>query len=100
MHGECVRNKQHTLKERKKSEKRKRKEDYKRLYFLQEPYQDVAAELEDLREVVAHGVLEVLGLHLSHLATREIKHLLTGGGCGQGVWLDEHITCRTYDITV
>ena len=42
--------------------------------------QDVAAELEYLRELIAHGVLEVLGLHLSHLPTREIKDLLTVGG--------------------
>ena len=93
MYGECVRNKQHTLIDERKV-KKERERGTIRDYFLQKPYQDVAAELEDLREVVAHGVLEVLGLHLSHLATREIKHLLTGCGCGQGVRLDKHITCR------
>ena len=49
-------------------------------YVCMYTHQDVAAELEYLRELIAHGVLEVLGLHLSHLPTREIKHLLTVGG--------------------
>jgi hypothetical protein len=40
-------------------------------------HQYKAAEAEDLRELVAHAVLEVLGLHLGHGTTGKIKYLLT-----------------------
>lgn len=42
-------------------------------------YHDEATELEDLGELAAHGILEVLSLHLSHLATREVKYFLAIG---------------------
>ena len=42
-------------------------------------YHDKATELEDLRELAAHGVLEVLSLHLSHLPTGEVKYFLAIG---------------------
>ena len=37
---------------------------------------NVLAEGEHVTELGAHGVLEVLGLGLGHLAAREVKHLL------------------------
>lgn len=39
-------------------------------------YHDELAELEYLRELGAHGVLEVLGLGLGHLAAGEVEDLL------------------------
>ena len=40
-------------------------------------HQYKTAEAEDLRELIAHAVLEVFGLHLCHRTTRKIKYLLT-----------------------
>lgn len=37
-------------------------------------YHDKLAKLENLRELGAHGILEMLGLDLCHVPRREIKH--------------------------
>ena len=45
--------------------------------MLRLTHQDKATEAEDLRKLIAHAVLEVLGLHLGHGTTGKIKYLLT-----------------------
>ena len=42
-------------------------------------HHDVVAELKDLCKLIAHGLLQVFRLHLSHLTTGEVKHLFTEG---------------------
>ena len=42
-------------------------------------HHDVVAELKDLCKLIAHGLLQVFCLHLSHLSTGEVKHLFTEG---------------------
>ena len=62
-------------------------------------HQNETAELEDLRELGTYGVLQVFGFHLSHLATGEVKHLLTAewSGCENLTAHLEHFLCQ--DIT-
>jgi len=47
-------------------------------FILDDPYQYKDAELEDLGELVAHGVLHDESLGLGHLTGGKIEHLFAG----------------------